>query len=240
MCSNFIVRNKTNEKMKLLIVEDNSELSKLIETAFRLQRFVIEIAGNYAEAISKINLYEYDCILLDIMLPDGSGLSILKELKAMGKSESVIIISARDSIDDKVEGLELGADDYISKPFHMSELIARVRSVLRRNNNSGRLTIDLGNVSIESDKFRVLVNEKEMYLLKKEYDILHYMMERPDILIKKEMLAEAIWGDYIDQVDNYDFIYAQLKNLRHKLTKAEATITIKTVYGFGYKMCETE
>jgi len=224
--------------MKLLIIEDNIELSEMIEKAFHLQRFVVEVASTYAEAISKINIYEYDCILLDIMLPDGSGLSILKELKSMNKSESVIIISARDSLDDKVEGLELGADDYLAKPFHMSELIARVRSVLRRNNNKGHLTIDLGNVSIEPDKFRVSVDGKEIELLKKEYDILHYMMERPNLLIKKGMLAEAIWGDYIDQVDNYDFIYTQLKNLRNKLTKAEATVSIKTVYGFGYKICE--
>ena len=226
--------------MKLLIIEDNIELSEMIETAFKLQRFIVELASNYSEALSKIHLYEYDCILLDIMLPDGSGLSILKQLKEMNKSEGVIIISARDSLDDKIEGLELGADDYVSKPFHMSELIARVRSVLRRNNNNGHLTIDLGNVSIEPDKFRVCVKGKEIDLLKKEYDILHYMMERPNILIKKSMLAEAIWGDYIDQVDNYDFIYTQLKNLRSKLTKAESTTTIKTVYGFGYKICEEE
>ena len=224
--------------MKILIIEDNVELSKMIEDALRLQRFVVEVAYNHAEAISKIGLYEYDCILLDIMLPDGSGLSILQQLKGMNKSESVIIISARDSLDDKIQGLELGADDYLSKPFHMSELTARIRSVLRRNNNNGKLTIDLGNVSLEPDKFRVCINGKEIDILKKEYDILRYLMERPNLLIKKEMLAEAIWGDHIDQVDNYDFIYTQLKNLRNKLTKAEASISIKTVYGFGYKMCE--
>ncbi len=224
--------------MKLLIIEDNIELSKMIEDALRQQRFVVEVAYNYEEAISKINLYTYDSILLDIMLPDGSGLSILKELKAMNKSESVIIISARDSLEDKIEGLELGADDYLSKPFHMSELIARIKSVWRRNNNNGKLTIDLGNVSLTPDMFTVSINGIEVEILKKEYDILRYMMERPNILIKKEMLAEAIWGDHIDQVDNYDFIYTQLKNLRNKLTKAKATVSIKTVYGFGYKMSE--
>ena len=226
--------------MKLLIIEDNIELSKMIEDAFLLQRFVVETAYTYEEGVSKIDLYEYDCILLDIMLPDGSGLVILKQLKMMSKSENVIIISARDSLDDKIEGLELGADDYLIKPFHMSELIARVRSVLRRNTNSGKLTIDFGNVSIEPTKFTAMVDGKELDLLKKEYNILYYMIERPNILIKKEMLAEAVWGDHIDQVDNYDFIYTQLKNLRNKLAKAEATIYIKTVYGFGYKICEKE
>lgn len=226
--------------MKLLVIEDNIELSKMIENALKSERFIVETAISCAEAISKIDLYEYDCILLDIMLPDGSGLSILKELKAMNKSESVIIISARDSIDDKIEGLELGADDYLAKPFHMSELMARVRSVLRRSNNGGKLTLDLGNISIEPEKFKVNINGNDIELLKKEYDILYYMMERPNILIKKEVLAEAVWGDYIDQVDNYDFIYAQLKNLRSKLVKADATIAIKTIYGFGYKIGEIE
>ena len=224
--------------MKLLIIEDNLELSEMIAKAFHLQRFVVEVASSYAEAIAKINLYEYDCILLDIMLPDGSGLTILQKLKSLNKSESVIIVSARDSLDDKIEGLELGADDYLAKPFHMSELIARIHSVVRRNNNQGKLTIDLGNVSIEPDKYKVTVAGNELELLKKEYDILCYMIERPNILVKKEMLAEAVWGDYIDQVDNFDFIYTQLKNLRNKLTKAQASVSIKTVYGFGYKMSE--
>ena len=224
--------------MKLLIIEDNIELSKMIENALLLQRFVVEVAYSYSDAISKVTTYDYDCILLDVMLPDGSGLSVLQELKAMNKSDNVIIISAKDSLDDKIKGLELGADDYLAKPFHMSELIARIRSVVRRNNNSGKLTLDLGNISIEPDKFKVSINGIEVEIVKKEYDILRYMMERPNILIKKEVLAEAIWGDHIDQVDNFDFIYTQLRNLRHTLTKSNATVAIKTIYGFGYKMCE--
>ena len=225
--------------MKILIIEDNIELSKIMEDALKLQRFVVEMAFDCEEAISKVCVYEYDCILLDIMLPDGSGLTVLRKLKTMNKTESVIIVSARDSLDDKIEGLELGADDYLAKPFHMSELIARINSVVRRNNNNkGKLTIDLGNVSIEPDKYKVTVEGEDLELLKKEYDILCYMIERPNILIKKEMLAEAVWGDHIDQVDNFDFLYTQLKNLRNKLTKAQASISIKTVYGFGYKICE--
>ena len=226
--------------MKILIIEDNIELSEMISDALHSQRFVVEVATTYADAVSKINVYEYDCILLDVMLPDGSGLSILKELKEVGKSESVIIISARDSLEDKIAGLELGADDYLTKPFHMSELIARVRSVLRRNSNNGKMSIDFGNISIRPDLFEAFVNGEKIDLLKKEYDILRYMLERHNTLIKKEMLAEAIWGDHIDQVDNYDFIYTQLKNLRNKLTKSGADVGIKTVYGFGYKMCELE
>ena len=224
--------------MKVLIIEDNLDLSEMIAEALLMQRYVVEVATTYSEALSKINIYNYDCILLDVMLPDGSGLSILEQLKNMGKSEGVIIISAKDSLEDKITGLELGADDYIAKPFHMSELIARVRSVLRRNSNSGKMSIDFGNISIHPDQFEVYINNIKVDLLKKEYDILRYMIERHDTLIKKEMLAEAIWGDHIDQVDNYDFIYAQLKNLRNKLTKSNSNVCIKTIYGFGYKMCE--
>ncbi len=224
--------------MKILIVEDNIEISEMISEALRSQRFIVEVAETHTEAMSKINLYEYECILLDVMLPDGSGLSVLKELKSIGKNGSVIILSARDSLEDKITGLELGADDYIAKPFHMSELIARIRSVRRRNGNNGKMSISFGNISITPERFEVYIDGVEVDLLKKEYDILLYMIERQNILIKKEMIAEAIWGDYIDQVDNYDFIYTQLKNLRSKLTKANADVVIKTVYGFGYKMCE--
>ncbi len=224
--------------MKVLIIEDNLELSKMISDALRSQRFVVEVAYSYAEAVAKVGVYNYDCILLDVMLPDGSGLNVLRDLKSMNKSENVIILSANDSIDDKITGFDLGADDYLAKPFHMSELVARIRSVLRRNTNSGKLTIDLGNVSLDPDKFGVSINGECVELVKKEYDILRYMMERPDTLITKELLAEAVWGDHIDQVDNFDFIYTQLKNLRNTLVKSGATVSIKTIYGFGYKITE--
>ena len=175
-------------------------------------------------------------VLLDIMLPDGSGLDLLEKLKAMHKRENVIIISAKDSLEDKVLGLELGADDYLPKPFHLAELNARIKSVIRRQHHDGEIDICLGNIRILPDKYQVLINDREVELNRKEYDILLYFINRPGRLVNKNTLAESVWGDHIDQVDNFDFIYAQIKNLRKKLKDAGATAEIKAVYGFGYKM----
>ena len=152
----------------------------------------------------------------------------------------MIIISAKDSIEDKVNGLELGADDYLAKPFHLAELHARIRSVLRRNSQNGERTIRLGNVAIHPDTFKVEVDGKDIELGRKEYDILFYLVNRANRLIEKQTLAEAVWGDNIDQADNFDFIYAQMKNLRKRLKAAGADIEIKTVYGFGYKLVKVD
>lgn len=224
------------EHMKILIVEDEPSLLETMTSALKKELYTIESAVSYSEAISKIGSYDYDCILLDIMLPDGSGFDILKCLKSDRKGDSVIIISAKDSIEDKVLGLELGADDYLSKPFHLAELTARIRSVVRRKYNNGELIIERENVKIYPDKKIVLIDDKSLTLSRKEYDILYYFINRQGYLITKEVLAEAVWGDYIDQCDNFDFIYAQLKNLRKKLDEARAGVEIKTIYGFGYKM----
>lgn len=222
--------------MKILIVEDEPSLRELIQRTLRKERYVTEEADCYEVALSKIEIYDYDCVLLDIMLPDGNGLKLLERLKEMRKRENVIIISAKDSLEDKVLGLELGADDYLPKPFHIAELTARIRSVLRRKHRDGDSSIKLGNICIMPDTFQVLVDGKPVELKRKEYDILHFFMNRPNRMIDKSTLAESVWGDHIDQVDNFDFIYAQIKNLRKKLKDAGATAEIKAVYGFGYKM----
>lgn len=222
--------------MKILIVEDELSLLDLMTKALIKERYVVEQASTYAEALEKIGMYAYDCILLDIMLPDGNGLKLLEEIKLLDKRESVIIISAKDSLEDKVLGLELGADDYLPKPFHLIELNARIKSVIRRSTGGGQKGYKLGNVFVNTESHRVTIGDKEVELLKKEYDILVYFMQRPNHLIDKSILAEGVWGDHIDQVDNFHFIYAQMKNLRHKLTKNGATIEIKSIYGFGYKL----
>ena len=224
--------------MKILVIEDEPSLRELIQRSLLKERYVVETADSYFEALDKIELYEYDCVLLDIMLPDGNGLKLLQRLKAMRKKESVIIISAKDSIDDKIEGLELGADDYLPKPFHLAELTARVKSVLRRKHRDGEHSIVLGNVEVLPDTFLVRVGGEPLELSRKEYDILHYFINRPNRMVNKNTLAESVWGDYIDQADNFDFIYAQIKNLRKKLKEAGATLEIKSVYGFGYKLIE--
>ena len=222
--------------MKILVIEDDRSLRELIKTSLEKERFVVETAPDLMTAFDKIEVYDYDCILLDIMLPDGNGLDLLEHLKELRKKENVIIISAKDSLEDKVQGLELGADDYLAKPFHLAELTARVRSVIRRKHRDGEHGIALGNVTLLPDRFLVSVMNKPLELSRKEYDILHYFMNRPNRMINKTLLAESVWGDHIDQVDNFDFIYAQIKNLRKKLKDAGATIEIKAVYGLGYKL----
>ena len=226
--------------MKILIVEDDPSLSELMVSALRKEGYTVESAADYHSAAEKLELYSYDCILLDIMLPGGSGLDLLSKIKHLNTKVNVIIISAKDSIDDKVAGLELGADDYLAKPFHLAELSARIRSVARRSRQGGDFSIKSGNVSLEPETGRVFVGGVEVSLLKKEFSILSYFMQRPGHLVDKTVLAEAIWGDHVDQTDDFQFLYAQMKNLRRKLQEAGADIEIRAVYGFGYKLAEKD
>lgn len=222
--------------MKLLIVEDEPSLREIMVRTLVRERYVVEEAPDYERALAKIAEYDYDCILLDIMLPGGSGLKLLEELRRHRRRAGVIVISARDSLDDKIAGLELGADDYLPKPFHLAELSARIRSVVRRHERNGQQSLDAGNVSLFPDSRRVEIGGRTTELLRKEYDILHYFLSRPGHTIDKAALAEAVWGDHADQADNFDFVYAQMKNLRRRLVEAGADIEIRAVYGFGYKL----
>lgn len=226
--------------MKLLIVEDDASLREIMQRALLAEGYVVECAATYFDACDKIAGYSYDCIMLDIMLPDGNGLRLLEQIKGMGKNDRVIIISARDSLDDKIEGLDLGADDYLPKPFYMAELSARIKSVLRRGNGAVQNSMNAGNISLDLQSRRVSVGGKDVPLLKKEFDILLYFMQRPGHIVDKAVLAEAVWGDHIDMVDNFQFVYAQIKNLRKKISEAGADMNIKAVYGFGYKFTEAE
>lgn len=224
--------------MKILIVEDEKELLETIAASLAKEHFVIETASDFHSANEKIGVYDYDCILLDIMLPGGSGLQLLEQLKNAGKSNNVIIISAKDSLDDKLKGLELGADDYLTKPFHTAELNARVKAVLRRNKLDGKNTIEIVNVVLDLKERTFSVNNETVPLNRKEFDILNYFLLNKNRLITKTALAEHVWGDNIDQADNLDFIYYQIKNLRKKLQTANALIEIEAVYGVGYKLIE--
>ncbi|MBR3977665.1 MAG: response regulator transcription factor [Bacteroidaceae bacterium] len=226
--------------MKLLIIEDDASLQEIMQRALTSEGYIIETASSAFEAEDKIAGYSYDCILLDIMLPDGNGLNILRHIKELKKEDRIIIISAKDSIDDKINGLDLGADDYIAKPFYMAELSARIKSVMRRGSGSVQNSMSAGNIMLDLQSRRVNINGKDVPLLKKEFDILLYFMQRPEHIVDKAVLAEAVWGDHIDMVDNFQFVYAQIKNLRKKLAEAGANINIKAVYGFGYKFTETE
>ena len=224
--------------MKILIVEDDASLREIIQRTLEKERYVVESAADFLSALDKIEVYDYDCILLDIMLPGGSGLEVLQRIKELRKKENIIIISAKDSLEDKVAGLELGADDYLAKPFHLAELTARIRSVLRRKHRDGEAVIELGNVRLFPDIFQVWIDNVQIELSRKEFDILHYFMNRPRRMVNKQLLAESVWGDHIDQVDNFDFIYAQIKNLRKKLKEAGASVELKAVYGLGYKLTD--
>lgn len=222
--------------MKILLIEDDADLREIIAGSLRRERYVVEEAADLRAARAKAWVYEYDCLLLDIMLPDGSGLDLLAEMKQRGRRANVIILSAKDSIEDKVAGLDLGADDYLPKPFHLAELHARLKSVLRRSRPGGERLVRLGNVTVDPEHFAVSVGGRPVELGRKEYDILLYFLARPGRLVEKQALAEGVWGDRIDQADSFDFIYAQVKNLRRRLKEAGADVEIKTVYGFGYKL----
>lgn len=222
--------------MKILIVEDKPGIRNVLKASLEDSKYLVEFAEDYHSAMYKIEDYDYDCILLDIMLPGGSGLDILRELKIIKPEASVIILSAKDSVEDKVIGLNLGADDYLSKPFHLVELHSRINSVIRRKNRSGENSIQFANLHLYPDERLLKVNGEEVQLNRKEYDILYYLMIRPNRLIQKTTLVESVWGDHIDQVDSLDFIYSQIKNLRKKLSTHEADADIKAVYGVGYKL----
>tara|TARA_R110000772_G_scaffold74718_4_gene162722 strand:+ start:1683 stop:2354 length:672 start_codon:yes stop_codon:yes gene_type:complete len=220
--------------MKILIIEDEPQMLDNMRQSLEREHYNVEAVTDFKSAINKIGIYAYDCILLDIGLPDGNGLELLKQLKKNGKDDGVIIVSAKDSLDDRLAGLDLGADDYLPKPFHMAELHARVKAVLRRRNFDGNTTIEIGNLTINPESRTVKIETEETVLNRKEYDILMYLITNKNRLVTKTALAEHVWGDHIDQADSFDFIYSQIKNLRKKLEKA--TIKVEAVYGVGYKL----
>lgn len=222
--------------MKVLIIEDEYEIMKSIEAFLVSENFIVEKATDYNAGMEKVSLYEYDCILLDISLPGGNGLKILQEMKKAGIDCNTIIISAKDSLEDKIAGLDLGADDYLTKPFHLAELLARIKAVLRRKQLDGKEVLTMGNLSMDFNQRLIYIDGKEIKLNRKEFDILSFFMTNINRLITKEVLAEHVWGDNIDMADNFDFVYAQVKNIRKKLKDHKADIVIENVYGVGYKM----
>lgn len=211
-----------------------------IVRSLKQEHYIVETAHDFNSAIEKTGVYEYDCILLDISLPGGNGLQILEQLKKDKKSDGVIIISAKNSLDDKVAGLNLGADDYIPKPFHLVELNARIKSLIRRRKFNGRPLIELKNIQIDPEQRSVLINNVPLSLNRKEFDVLVYMVLNKNRLVNKTALAEHVWGDYIDETNSFDFIYSQVKNLKKKLKDAGAEIEFQAVYGMGYKLVTNE
>lgn len=223
--------------MKYLIAEDEIDLQQSIATYLSQEGNVCEVASNYYEASEKAEIYDYDIIILDINLISGSGLDVLKSLKKAKKEAGVIIISANNSLTDKLEGLDLGADDYITKPFHLAELNSRIKAVLRRGKFGGDELIEFNEISINTKSRTAFINKKEIALTRKEYDLLVFFISNKGRVISKETIAEHLWGDNSDLLDNFDFIYVHINNLRKKLT-AEGSKYIKTAYGSGYKFIE--
>lgn len=224
--------------MKILVIEDEKELLDTIVQSLEREQYLVETAGDFDRALEKISIYSYDCILLDIMLPGGNGLDLLTELKAAEKTEHIIIISAKDSLDDKVKGLTEGADDYLTKPFHISELNARIKAVLRRKTTGSRNLIETANLTLDLNERVLTVAGGPVSLNRKEFDMLTYFLTNRNRLVTKTALAEHVWGDHTDQADHLDFIYYQIKNLRKKLQSSGAEIEIQSVYGIGYKLVD--
>lgn len=222
--------------MKILIVEDELALSESIAEYLSKQEYHCDTAAGFHEAITKIEYNDYDCILLDITLPDGDGLKILEILKENKKSDGVLIISAKNSLDDKVKGLDLGADDYLSKPFHLSELNSRLAAIIRRKNFDGNTIIQFENLCIDTQKKWVTVEKKQVELTKKEYELLLYFVANKKRIVSKDAIAEHLWGN--EMSGGFDFIYTHIKNLRKKLMDAGNADYIKSVYGMGYKFSD--
>jgi len=221
--------------MKILVVEDEPALADSIARYLREEGYVCSVSNNYADAHQAIHVYEYDCVLVDIMLPDGSGMDLVDEMKKLDGETGIIIISAKDSLDDKIKGLELGSDDYITKPFHLSELNARIKALLRRKQFKGEKEIQVGEVTVRPDRKEAEVNGQKLNLTAREYELLNYFLVNANRVLTKEAIVEHVWGDHYDMVDSFDFIYVHINKLRKKMREAGGRDPIKTVYGMGYK-----
>ena len=221
--------------MKILIIEDEKPLSDSIVEYLTTEGHLCEAVYNYETSVEKIELYEYDCAIVDINLPDGSGLEIIKKIKRNTISLGIIIISGRGSLENRIEGLEIGADHYLTKPFHLAELNAHLKSINRRINFSGNTEITINEIKIHPNEHRAFVHDKELKLTKKEYDLLLFFISNKNRVITKIGLAEYLWGDFMDAADSFDFIYTHIKNLRKKLLGLGCEDYIQTVYGVGYK-----
>jgi DNA-binding response OmpR family regulator len=224
--------------MKLLIVEDEPALLEEIKNFLEKENYLCEVTGNFYEADEKLSLYHYDIAIVDITLPGGSGLQLIDNLKKQKIDTGIIIISARNSLDDKLTGLDLGADDYLTKPFHLSELNARVKAVLRRRKFEGATIIVFNEIEIQPEEGSIKIGGKNIILTKKEFELLLFFISNKNRLLTHESIAEHLWGDNIDMSDNFDFIYTHINNLRKKILRAGGKDYVKTVYGMGYKFTD--
>jgi DNA-binding response OmpR family regulator len=221
--------------MKVLIVEDNQELARNIRDFLGREGYICESCETLQTAREKLTLFQYDCILLDIGLPDGNGIGLLNFVRTEHKDSNVLIISARNAVDDKIVGLEKGADDYITKPFHLAELHARIRAIYRRKNLGGANIVEFNEISLNTDTFEAKVGDALLDTTRKEFDLLLYFIVNKNRVLSRQAIAAHLWGDYTDNLANFDFVYQHVKNLRRKISNAGGMDYISTVYGLGYK-----
>ncbi|MEQ8583786.1 MAG: response regulator transcription factor [Marinoscillum sp.] len=221
--------------MKLLVIEDHDQLSANIRTYLHEEGYVCEVAGSYQQAVEKLYAYQYDLVALDLMLPDGNGLDLLRSIKENWPHICVLIISAKNALDDKIKGLDLGADDYLAKPFHLAELNARLKAIFRRKNQQGDDKILFEDMELNTQTFEVSVSGQVLDLTRKEFELIQYLLLNQNRVLTKQSIAEHLWGDYMDTADSFDFVYQHIKNLRKKVAEAGGTDYIHTVYGVGYK-----
>jgi DNA-binding response OmpR family regulator len=221
--------------MKVLVVEDEQGLAESITDYMVKDGYVCETAATLLEADEKIHLYTYDCVIVDLTLPDGNGFQLIETLKRLIATTGVIIISARNALEDKLKGLEIGSDDYLTKPFHLSELNARVKSLLRRRQFGGHTEIHFHEITVVPHTRNVFVNGQLTPLSRKEYDLLQYFLSNVNVALTKASIAEHLWGDNIDSADSFDMVYSHIKNLRRKLLEKGAADYVQSIYGIGYK-----
>jgi DNA-binding response OmpR family regulator len=221
--------------VKILIVEDETGLSDSIESYFTGGDSICETANDFTSALAKVSVYRYDCVVLDLTLPHGNGLDIIKYLKEHDHNDGVLIISAKNSLDDRLTGLDIGADDYLTKPFHLAELRSRVMAIVRRRSFDGNSNLKFNEISIDLDAKAVKVFNETVRFTRKEYSLLLYFIANKGKVVSKSAIAEHLWGDSIDVADNFDFIYSHIKNIRKKLVEAGAKDYIQAAYGMGYK-----
>ncbi|MFY0685725.1 MAG: response regulator transcription factor [Cyclobacteriaceae bacterium] len=222
--------------MKLLTVEDNEDLASNIQSYLGGEGFVCEWAPDLQQAIEKLYSFKYDILLLDLMLPDGDGLSLLGTIKEKWPEMGVLIISAKNALDDKLKGLDLGADDYLPKPFHLAELNSRIRAIYRRRNQQGTQLVSFNELKVDLDNYEGKVEDVVLDLTKKEFELMHYFLVNQNRLLTKQHIAEHLWGDFVDSADSFDFVYQHIKNLRKKIMVAGGKDYIQTIYGAGYKL----
>ncbi|MFD2200947.1 response regulator transcription factor [Shivajiella indica] len=224
--------------MKILLIEDNRDLIQNIQQYLSHEGILCEVAENLFEAQDKILSFEYDCILLDLMLPDGNGLSLLDVIKQLKVKPNVLIISAKNSLNDKINGLDLGADDYLAKPFHLAELLARLKAIYRRSKFKGVDEIHFNEIVVQPENLQASVHGKQLELTKKEFDLLVFLITNKNRVLGKNAIAQHLWGDYTDNLPSFDFVYQHIKNLRKKISEAGGKDYLTTVYGIGYKFGE--